>query len=92
MYPVYPFVSDIHICHLFQSICTKTRKQSAKKKQLRGLIKSYQDVLNQPLPKNMVRLRSEVPNGSHQSQGLTVAARCLKAKNFLSCAVSTCSR
>ena len=50
MYPVYPFVSDIHICHLFQSICTKNTKAICQKKQLRGLIKSYQDVLNQPLP------------------------------------------
>lgn len=59
MYPVYPFVSDIHICHLFQSICTKNTKAICQKKQLRGLIKSYQDVSNQPLLKNMVRLRSE---------------------------------
>ena len=37
----------------------KNTKAICQKKQLRGLIKSYQDVSNQPLPKNMVRLRSE---------------------------------
>ena len=49
----------IYISVTCSNLYVQKHESNLPKKQLRGLIKSYQDVSNQPLLKNMVRLRSE---------------------------------